>query len=579
MRLMSDGEEQPIDKFVRHKTNINEWYKEMKEYNLTQEEMSILEEHLGYVYGVGDSQEIMMLLLMDERICNFSIVEANIARRVVGKKEMKRIPEIKEMVFSKGKGRKNLVQYIWDTQIVPQLGYSFSSLHSTGYSLIALQNMNLAHCYPQVYWNTACLSVQAGADEDNKHNKGTNYGKVASAIGKMQLEGVTVSLPDINKAKFGFTPDSKNNQIIFGLKGITGIGDDVAKDIIENRPYISFKDFLERMYKTKKLKKTHVLQLIKAGAFDEFDTRTNVMRDFLLNEMDKKEKLTLANFNMAIQLGVVPEEMGLYIELFNFRKWAIKQVHERLANPKDKILKLNVKHLDFYLTHFTNDTIVKQDESCFYISDNQFKKEYDKIFETVREWLQKEDVVREFNKRGFIKLWVENAKGSTSKWEMEAVSFYNGPHELDVVDYKKYGIDRLKDIPINPVVVGKNKWNGREYNKYKLHTIVGTVLDRDNVKHTVSLLTSDGVIICKYYSGQFSHYNRQVSKVKNGKKIVLEKSWFTRGNLLMITGFRRGEQFVAKTYSDSPQRHTTSLITEVRKDGSIGLKFEREKGD
>src|SRR5690606_27154094 len=94
MRLMAeDGAEQPIDKFVRHKENIQEWYNEMKEYNLTENEVEILKEHLGKVFGVSSSQEEMMLLLMDSRICNFSIVEANTARRVVGKKEMERIPE------------------------------------------------------------------------------------------------------------------------------------------------------------------------------------------------------------------------------------------------------------------------------------------------------------------------------------------------------------------------------------------------------------------------------------------------------------------------------------------------------
>lgn len=32
--------------------------------------------------------------------------------------------------------------------------------------------------------------------------------------------GITVSLIDINKSDFGFKPDAKNNEILFGMKGV-----------------------------------------------------------------------------------------------------------------------------------------------------------------------------------------------------------------------------------------------------------------------------------------------------------------------------------------------------------------------
>src|SRR5699024_5196099 len=239
---MSETGIMPVDRYVMHKQDPSIWDKEMKDNGLTEEEIDIIKEHLGEKLGVADSQEDIMLLSMDERIANFSVIEANNLRKAVAKIDAKVLAKVKDDFFNKGSkvASDNLLHYIWDYQIMPQAGYGFSLLHSSAYSLIALQNMNLAHRFPSVYWNTACLTINSGANEESESDKGTNYGKVAVAISDMQQRGVTVSIPDINKASFGFTADAKNNTIVFGLKGIHGIGDEVVHNIIDNRPYNSF---------------------------------------------------------------------------------------------------------------------------------------------------------------------------------------------------------------------------------------------------------------------------------------------------------------------------------------------------
>lgn len=62
---------------------------------------------------------------MDEKVCNFSLGEANAARKLVSKKLVDKIPELYEKVLKTAKS-KNLAQYIWDCCIKLQLGYSFS---------------------------------------------------------------------------------------------------------------------------------------------------------------------------------------------------------------------------------------------------------------------------------------------------------------------------------------------------------------------------------------------------------------------------------------------------------------------
>lgn len=102
MRLMSDGDIQPVDKYVLHKNNPELWEEEMDKYGLTEEEKSIMHEHLDSVYGVTESQEGIMLLSMDERIAKFTIPESNKLRKAVAKKKKKILDEVKKMFFEKG---------------------------------------------------------------------------------------------------------------------------------------------------------------------------------------------------------------------------------------------------------------------------------------------------------------------------------------------------------------------------------------------------------------------------------------------------------------------------------------------
>ena len=190
--------------------------------------------------------------------------------------------------------------------------------------------MNLAYKYPIIFWNCACLISDAGGfeedeideeveeelkkeepyydemeefneeedeevssyDEDDgangypatiivtkdgrkkKKTKVTNYGKIATAIGKIQSSGVVVAPPDVNESSYTFSPDATNNLIRFGLSGITRISGDLVKQIIANRPYKNIEDFTSKV----KVNKTQMINLIKAGAFDWLGGREDVMK-------------------------------------------------------------------------------------------------------------------------------------------------------------------------------------------------------------------------------------------------------------------------------------------------------------
>lgn len=589
IRLMTvDSDEQPIDTFIRYKKNLDLWYQDMRNFGLNEDEIKVFEKHLKHLNGVSDTQESIMLMAMDENLSGIDLTLANKLRKAVAKKKRELAEEIKIELykFAVNLGvNKVAVDYLW-VQIERMLLYSFSIPHVLAYTLIAMIQIYMNYKYDPLYWQTACLTVNSGSQEvevDEK-KKSTNYGKVAEAIGKMKSFGVNVSLPSINKAAFSFIPDIENDKIIFSLKGIVGIGDDVVNTIINNRPYNSFDDFYERMYVGKLVQTKHMVQLIKAGAFDEFDQRVNIMKQFIFREVNVKDKLTMSNLPAAINYGLLSDgQFKLNIELFNFKNYLKSLPSIEVSKPKDSLITLDKSAKEFFEQHFTDKCVVDNVKGNYIISEKQFSKQYDNYMLTIKEYFADKNTVRLYNEAQFMELWNKHADGSISKWEMESVSYYNAEHELSNVDREKYGITNFFELDTEPTIESYSNYKGKKNPRYKISTIVGTVLDRNKDKHTISLLTPEGVVICKTYAGNFSFYDRTISEAVKGTKgkitkKTIEKSWFTRGNLLVLRGFRREDQFFLRTYSrNGHKEHTINLIHEVGEDGSLILQAERTR--
>lgn len=102
MRLQVEGDEQPIDKYVRFRNNIDAWYLEMMESGLNDGEIKILEKYLKKSFGISGSQETLMQILMDPMICNFTLGEANAARKAIAKKQAEKIIQLEKDFFAKG---------------------------------------------------------------------------------------------------------------------------------------------------------------------------------------------------------------------------------------------------------------------------------------------------------------------------------------------------------------------------------------------------------------------------------------------------------------------------------------------
>ena len=69
-------------------------------------------------------------------------------------------------------------------------------------------------------------------------------------------------------------------------------------------------------------------------------------------------------------------------------------------------------------------------------------------------------------------------------------------------------------------------------------------------------------------------YKQISEKGADGKKHVIEKGWFSRGNKIIVTGIKREDNFIAKKYKNTPH-HLVELITSVDDSGYIKTQKER----
>lgn len=480
--------------------------------------------------------------------------------------------------------------------------------------------MNLAFKYPILYWNCACLISDSGGaettddeeelidnvveevytnemedftDDDNedevedeyaededcdgypvdvkvmkngkkkKKTKATNYGKIATAIGKMKAEGVEVSLPDVNYSSYTFSPDVENNVIRYGLSGITRINDSIIKQIIENRPYEGIDDFKSKV----KVNKTQMINLIKCGAFDGFGNRHDIMEEYIWSIADVKKKLNGQNIAGLIRTNLIPEELDFERKVFNFNSY-LKKTKGQLTIPHA---------VEFFEQNCDMDRTTATDAGIF-VDMAYWKAFYTKHMEAIKSYIKAnhDELLDTFNQIAFDAEWNKYCLGNYSKWEMDSVSCYYHDHELANVDLADYDFAEFYDLAESAEIAYVANIKGKQIPIFKLERIVGTVLDRDKAKKTVTLLTTKGVVMVKIYGGVFAQYDKQLSeKGADGKKHVIEKSMFSRGTKIIVSGIRIGEnEFLGKKYNKTTW-HLVERIADVTDDNKLVIIHDR----
>ena len=575
MRLMSEKDkESQQDRYARiQKNGLGVFDAEMRQAGLDDHMIELMHKHCDQYWGCCAIQEQMMMLLMD--VAGFSLGEANNARKIVGKKQMSKIPELREQVYSRF-DRVQSANYFWENAIAPQLGYAFSLNHSLPYSFVGMQSIYFVVNFNPIYWNTACLIVNSGATDEEAGGQ-TDYGKIAKAIGDITNAGIRVSLANINKSDFGFAPDVENNRILFGLKGMLNVGDDLIANIIENRPYSSPKDFLNRV----KPSKQAMIALIKGGAFDDMEERQFVMAWYIWETCDKKSRITLQNMGGLIKHGLLPEkteEQILARRVYEFNRY-LKAITKADKYAYKDMYTLDSRAIAF-LQEIDCDDLMTTDNLSWYIKTKSWDNVYQKHMDVFRKWIasDKESILAALNTQIFLEDWNKYAKGSISAWEMEVLCFYYHDHELQNVNNDKYGFVDFNLLPEDPIIEKTFQKGGKDIHIFHLNRICGTCIAKNKTKSTVTILTTTGVVNVKFRKEYFAMFDKQISeRGADGVKHVVEKSWFNRGNMIVVTGIRSGDDFISKKYA-STGGHQLYRINEILENGDLVLQDSRYQG-
>jgi len=222
---------------------------------------------MDITYWIAVYQEQLMFLV--QNMAWFSLAEADLLRRWVGKKKIEIIEKIKIEFTEKSAKHRNYkpetAKYIYEKMIEPAASYSFNKSHSVCYAWIAYQTAYLKAHFPVEFYAALIRSVEEDTDEQSKY------------IYETQNHGIEVLAPDINES-FNHVA-AINWQIRIWFLWIKWIWFDIWEFIQQERQknwnYKSLEDFLKRCDSI--INKKSLEWLIKWWALDKFFDRNTLL--------------------------------------------------------------------------------------------------------------------------------------------------------------------------------------------------------------------------------------------------------------------------------------------------------------
>ncbi len=220
-----------------------------------------LEHILEETYGIIVYQEQVMQIAHE--IAQFSLAEADIMRRAMGKKIKSLMYEMK-VKFIDG-AKKNGISHTKARDIYALIEkfaeYGFNKSHSTAYAYVAYQTAWLKTHYPAEFMAANLTSEMSNID------------RVVILINESKKLKITVDPPDVNVSDIHFKPVDKKT-ISFGLNAIKNVGAKALEHMLAARKkdgqFESMFDFTSRV-DLRAVNRKVLESLIMSGAMDSLD--------------------------------------------------------------------------------------------------------------------------------------------------------------------------------------------------------------------------------------------------------------------------------------------------------------------
>jgi len=275
-----------------------------------------LKEVLENTFGLPIYQE--QLMAMAQKMAGFTLTEADVLRKAVGKKIKSLLMDQKEKLIkgmTKNEIKKSVAEKIWEW-VLPFARYGFNRSHSVAYAKIAYQTAYLKAHFPAEFMAAVLNSEKADIE------------RIGFLIEECKKIGIKVLPPDINESEENFSVVGEN-LIRFGLATVKNVGSNFVEEVVKERKekgqFLSLSEFLERIG-AKDLNKKSMESLIKAGAFDKFNER-----NCLLSNLEN-----ILEYNRETKKNKALGQKNLFSNILNFKK-EIKLASVEPAKNIDKL--------------------------------------------------------------------------------------------------------------------------------------------------------------------------------------------------------------------------------------------------
>ncbi|MDB5048919.1 MAG: polymerase alpha subunit [Fibrobacteres bacterium] len=192
---------------------------------------------LQETYGVIVYQEQVMQLA--QVLAGFSLGGADLLRRAMAKKDLKKMDDLKPKFVGGAKDRgydPKLAERIWEV-LVPFSSYAFNKSHSAAYATVAYQTAYLKAHYPAQFMAA------------NMNSEMHDTTRLVVLLNDCKYLGIEVTFPNINVSLAKYT--EKNGKIVYGLGGIKNVGlaavEFIVKERDKNGPFVSIFDLCKRV--------------------------------------------------------------------------------------------------------------------------------------------------------------------------------------------------------------------------------------------------------------------------------------------------------------------------------------------
>ena len=299
----------------------------------------LLEPVLSETYGVIVYQEQVMESA--RVLAGYSMGEADILRRVMGKKKIEEMEEQRE-IFVKGCEKNSISEKKANKifELIEQFAeYGFNKSHSAAYAVISYQTAYLKTYYPE-YFMAAVLSTELG-----------NTDKIHALIQECKRMGIKVLKPNILTSNKMFLVNN-NSDIEYGLGAVKGVADAFIQHLCQIRKTNKFNDLWDFSKKVdiKLGGKKSLEALSQSGAFDSIAPSRSIAVSCI------EDMLKDGSSNSSKQAAMAGDLFSSLNESFD--------PYEKYKNTIDiglsELLSLEKKSLGYYLSGHPVNAIEKK---------------------------------------------------------------------------------------------------------------------------------------------------------------------------------------------------------------------------